>query len=225
MAARNERAVVIRHIVVIGVLVAAMISLSAVAVPAESYSAPHRAKQHDKHAKCSASSKKHSHKDKRASRSAAKCRDTGHTQSHKSNRTPSKSPPSTSPPSATTTPSTPSPAPTTPPSTLTPPSCPPLKKPVATAGTGVYGDILVEGGPVFWTCAEQPGGEVQVLNSSGTVVASTTIAEGETFNLTVEPGTYSVVRGFASGVRACEGPPVTVISERKTLVQVICNLA
>lgn len=213
-----------RYLALIGVLAAFAISLSVMAVPAGSYSAPNRTGQHDKHGRCSDSRKKHSHKDKRAARSAAKCRKTRSTQYRNSSGKPKTSSPSTSPPSATTTPSTPSPAPTNPPSTLTPPSCPPPERPVATAGTGIYGDIVVEGGPPG-TCGEEPGGEVQVLNSSGSVVASTTIVKGETFNLTVEPGTYTVVRGFASGVRACEGPPVTVISERKTLVQVTCNLA
>jgi len=215
---RTKRAVMIRHIALIGAIVAALISLSVMAVPAGSYSAPDRAKQHDKHARCSAGGKKHSRKDKRAARSAAKCR---HSQSHNSSRMPSTSPPDTSPPGTTTTPSTPSPAPTNPPTTLTPPSCPPLERPVGTAGTGIYGDIVTEGGP-FWTCAEQGGGEVQVLNSSGSVVASTTVAKGETFNLAVEPGTYRVVLAPYS---SCEGPPVTVISGQETLVEITCNLA
>jgi hypothetical protein len=64
---------------------------------------------------------------------------------------------------------------------------------------------------------------VQVLNTSGSVVASTTIAEGETFNVAVEPGTYMVVGVPAPGWR-CEGPPVTVVSERKTLVEIPCDL-
>jgi hypothetical protein len=213
----------VRHIAVIGVLTAAVISVSVMAVPAGSYSAPNRAKQHDKHARCSAGSKRHSSKNKRAARPPAKCRETRHTRSHNSSRMPSTSPPDASPPGTTTTPSTPSPAPTNPPSTtLTPPSCPPLKRPVGTAGTGIYGDIVVEGGPVFWTCAEQGGGEVQVLNSSGSVVASTTVAKGETFNLAVEPGTYRVALAPYS---ACEGPPVTVISGQETLVEITCNLA
>jgi hypothetical protein len=213
----------IRYIVLMGALVAAVISLSVMAVPAGSYSAPNRAKQQDKHARCSAGSKKHSSKDKRGARSAAKCRETHHTQSRNSRHKPSTSPPDASPPVTTTTPSTPSPAPPNPPSTtLTPPSCPPLKTPVGTAGTGIYGDIVVAGGPLFWTCAEQAGGEVQVRNSSGSVVASTTVAKGETFNLAVEPGTYSVSLAPHS---ACEGPPITVFSGQETLVEITCNLA
>jgi hypothetical protein len=213
----------IRYIASIGALVAAVITLSVMAVPAGSYSAPTRAKQHGKHASCSAGSKKHSSKDKRADRSAAKCRETRHTQSRNSGGTPSTSPPpDASPPGIRTTPSTPSPAPTNSPSTLTPPSCPPFNRPVGTAGTGIYGDIVVAGGPLFWTCAEQAGGEVQVLNSSGSVVASTTVAKGETFNLAVEPGTYRVVLAPYS---SCEGPPVTVISGQETLVEITCNLA
>jgi hypothetical protein len=212
----------IRYIALIGVLVAVVISMSVTAVPAGSYSAPNRAKQHGKHARCSTGSKKHSRKDKHAARSAAKCRETRYTQSRNSSSTPSTSPPDTSPPDTTTTPSTPSAAPTNPPTTLTPPSCPPLKRPVGTAGTGIYGDIVVAGGPLFWTCAEQAGGEVQVLNSSGSVVASTTVAKGETFNLAVEPGTYRVVLAPYS---SCEGPPVTVISGQETLVEITCNLA
>ena len=120
-------------------------------------------------------------------------------------------------------PSSPSPSPplSPSPSTLTPPSCPPFKRPVGTAGTGIYGDIVVAGGPLFWTCAEQGGGEVQVLNGSGSVVASTTVAKGETFNLAVEPGTYRVALAPYS---SCEGPPVTVISGQETLVEITCNL-
>jgi hypothetical protein len=213
----------IRYFTLIGALAAFVSSLAVMAVPAGSYSAPNRAEQHDKHARCSAGSKKHSSKDKRAARSTAKCRKSRRTQSHNSSRMPSTSPPpSAAPPDTTTTPSTPSPAPPNPPATLTPPSCPPFKRPVGTAGTGIYGDIAVEGGP-FGTCGEQAGGEVQVLNGSGSVVASTTVAKGETFNLAVEPGTYRVVGVLAPG-SSCEGPPVTVISGQEKLVEIPCDV-
>lgn len=143
----------------------------------------------------------------------------------------------------TTTPSTPaSGTPTVPLPTPAPIPCRPVGPPVLPAAgpgpTAVVGGIYLSGGPTPDLNCVGPigptpavGGTVQVLNAAGDVVATQTVADGQTFTIALAPGTYTIqaatpmykVNG-AIGYFCRDWTPFTVIDGNQTAVQVICNI-
>jgi hypothetical protein len=104
--------------------------------------------------------------------------------------------------------------------------------------TSVVGGIYEGhgGGPLHhWRPPDCPppasrplAGNVTITNSEGTVIATETLAEGQTFDVAVSPGTYTVSGNIGPptnvpGERACSGGPVTVLAGR--VVHLQCGIA
>jgi hypothetical protein len=105
--------------------------------------------------------------------------------------------------------------------------CPHLQQPSSGPGpTALVGGIAVEGGPPSSpeACAHWEAGEVRVANAAGEIVATQKLARGETYDIPVSPGTYTLatppnIYGFR-----CESGPFTAVAEEKTPAVVECNI-
>jgi hypothetical protein len=163
---------------------------------------------HRKHEKCTRASEYKKHK---------KC--TRQTMSKHRSSTRIGAPRSTSPATVsspvTSTPSTPS-------CPSYPPPLPSLPGPTSLTG-GIFDDATGGGLPQAG-CPSPPdptpiGGTVTIEDEAGKAVATQFLAAGQTFDITVSPGAYTIVGKedtVSGGETGCEGGPVTVTAGQQT---------
>jgi hypothetical protein len=133
---------------------------------------------------------------------------------------PSSSPPPASSPTSSTSPAGPT------------ASCPqetaPVLPPTGPGPTALVGGIYVIGGP---PCAGMGGpvppvaGTVDVLNEAHETVATVTVAAGETFDIDVAPGTYTLAATLTDG-GSCWSPskPTVALAGQSTDAGIYCQV-
>jgi hypothetical protein len=151
---------------------------------------------------------------------------------HKKRHHKAKKPAKPRPLARSTTPG-PGSSPAIPPSSPGTPQClvtaPPQLPPTGPGPTAVVGGIYSFGGPACdGGSTPAMAGTVEVFDSSGDVVATQTVTAGQTFDIPVSPGTYTVFGAPQADVSfglGCRSEPVTAVAGESIDVEVVCNIA